>query len=339
MQADPGAIAVGLILTLTLAAISFAVVEQSVRSGLQRYGNVFSIVALASIVAVAGFASRYSSRHAGDRQLPEQVAVAEQALYDWNPQREKCLLFAGLDMPRCRYGNEAGSLAVILYGDSHANAIATAVAAALPNRDSYVEEWSYASCPSIFGATLKGNDRPCTEFNEWAKTELTKLPANIPVIIANRFSSYPLGDEDMAGPQIHFEQETGPTFLDDYEQHFVSTICEISKSRQVFLMRPVPEMPYDVPTFLARSLMLRDNVVAGVPRSDYDTRHSFVFGVQDEAAKQCGAKILDTPQYLCDGATCPANGDDGIYYFDGSHLSEVGNKRLTPMFSQVFSAP
>ena len=57
---------------------------------------------------------------------------------------------------------------------------------------------------------------------------------------------------------------------------------------------------------------------------------------QDEAARRCGAVILDPTVYLCDQEYCYGSRNLFPLYRDDDHLSEYGNKQLVPIFRQVF---
>lgn len=58
--------------------------------------------------------------------------------------------------------------------------------------------------------------------------------------------------------------------------------------------------------------------------------------MQDAAAERCGARILDPLPYLCADGYCPSAEGGRPIYRDGDHFSEFGNRRLVPMFRQVF---
>ncbi|WP_027682683.1 acyltransferase family protein [Rhizobium leguminosarum] len=338
---SPAVISAGILSSLVLGAISYQVIERPTMALLRPSGTIVNIAAISVAVLAGTYLAGSTYRSSVNRPIPAGVKQAEEAAYDFNPRRDDCLLFKGLEMPRCRYGDANGKLQAIVYGDSHADAIVTAVAAVQPS-GGYVEEWSYASCPTIFEVNLVINDRPCPQFNEWARERMKTLPPGIPIVIVNRFASYPLGDEGLDRPYIYFSRMVStpdPDFISEYQRHLVATMCEIAAERPVYLLRPVPEMPYSVPSFLARSAMLSNVVSAGIKRAAYNERTKIVDEAQDIASSQCGVNILDTSRYLCTASTCAANDGVAAFYFDNSHLSEAGNRKLVPMFAQVFKRP
>jgi hypothetical protein len=70
----------------------------------------------------------------------------------------------------------------------------------------------------------------------------------------------------------------------------------------------------------------------------YHQRHAFIWTAQDKTAATCGACILNPVPYLCDYSSCDG-ADAGVpRYYDDNHLSETGNRKLIPMFVDIFSS-
>ncbi|MNR54956.1 hypothetical protein D3C85_1752370 [compost metagenome] len=61
-----------------------------------------------------------------------------------------------------------------------------------------------------------------------------------------------------------------------------------------------------------------------------------ILEAQDQAAKQCGVKLLDPTPYLCSAGMCWGSENLKPLYMDDNHLSETGNKKLVPMFKLMF---
>jgi hypothetical protein len=208
-------------------------------------------------------------------------------------------------------------------------------------------DWSYVSCPTILGLHVI-SDSPaenCYAFNQWAAKKVGSYDKHIPLIIINRTSAYAFGQhnikEKMNIPLSYFNKKSSvitEEFLNEYKSQLVKTACQLAKDRDVFITRPIPEMMDNVPTTMSRAMMFGKPVPQiSISLEEYHQRHDFVWKAQDEAARQCGVKILDPLPYLCHDGRCWGSKDGRPLYYDDDHLSEYGNKLLVPMFKQVWA--
>ena len=53
------------------------------------------------------------------------------------------------------------------------------------------------------------------------------------------------------------------------------------------------------------------------------------------SAQKCGVKVLDPAKILCKTGQCLSEYKGRPIYRDGDHMSEYGNKLLSPMFKEV----
>ena len=206
---------------------------------------------------------------------------------------------------------------------------------------------SYTSCPTIFDVRQPRADLHCAAFNEWALAQMAAVPATVPVIIVNRASAYAFGnryDAHEPQPAIHFDSglrtpDKGYSqFLQEFSQRLTAGACRIAATRPVYLLRPIPEMPADVPRTLARAAQLGRPLDMTTPLATYHQRHALVWAAQDKAQADCGAHVLDPLPHLCANGACPAMDGAVPRYYDDNHLSESGNKRLVSLFMQVVGA-
>ncbi len=342
--AQPVAIAAGLALTLALGDLSYRLIETPARVGLDRLPRGWGVAALAGVVAlvaVPGLGVAAKQGVAG-RLAPEIERVSAEAL-NFNPRRTECNLNTGVESPSCVYGGQR--IGAIVVGDSHANALVTAVAAALPDAAQGVMEWSYSACPTLQGAHLQqASPRRCSEFVDWTLRQLKAVPAATPVVVINRHGQYVFGDivDDAhpSTPWIYFTKRYAtpePAFKKEYTDRLVAMACRLAKDHPVYLVRPVPEMDRDVPS-TARAMVWGERREVGITLASYHRRHDFIWAAQDAARDQCGARILDPLPYLCEDGMCHGSRDGRPLYFDDDHMSEYGNKLLVPMFAEVFGA-
>lgn len=238
---------------------------------------------------------------------------------------------------------------MVLVGDSHASMLLTAVRDALPDqtRDGMLAA-SYTSCQTLFDAHKTNPQLKCREFNQYLLDRLGPLPADVPVLVSNRLSAAALGDHRVdqpthGVPSLYFEDgpvaKVTPEFVERVRKSIVDSACSLAAERPVYWLRPLPEMPVDVPRWMARQALIHgqppDVLIA---RTDFDDRHNLVNSALDQAAEQCGIHVLDPAPYLCDEHQCDGSRDGRPLYYDVHHLSEFGNKTLVPLFKPLFES-
>ena len=349
-QADPKAIAVGVLMTLVMGHFSYRLVETSASYRLVKLQQVWGAAALAGaaiVVVTAGALVRLNDGVAG-RFSPEIEAVAAEK-NNYRPRREECHLLSGIASPSCMFGGS--ELRAISLGDSHAGMIVTALAAAAPQPNGGVMEWSYSYCSTVFGvhpapSTKRGSAYHCDRFLEWVKEKVERIPGDVPIVITNRTTQSVFGPVDTAGPnasanipEVYFTNvydTATPEFLAEFSKQLVDTACYFAKSRPVYMVRPIPEMPGNVSIAMTRAMVWGQQNEVSISLAQYHQRHAFVWAAQDNARKRCGIKILDPLPYLCADGRCHGTKNGRPLYSDDNHLSEFGNKLLVPMFAEVF---
>lgn len=350
LRNDPIAIAAGLCITLILGQISYRMIELTalkrlgklthLRSGAATACLVFLVVMPSAAVRLDnGVPSRLSF------EVQKKIAILSKAAIDNNPRRDECHPIDSGMSPSCIHGGK--NIRVVLVGDSHANAIVSGLAAAVPQKNDGVMEWTYNACPFIQGIrSRKLPDNKCGAFVEWAIQKLGDVPRDVPVVIVNRHSGYTLGpnevDTKVNSPTYYFTKPyltAEPAFLKDYTDHLTDTACQIAKMRTVYLVRPIPEMGINIPTTMARALMRTGEVDFYITFDEYQKRQDLIWKAQDIARDKCGVKILDPLPYLCNEGRCYGAKNGIPVYYDDDHLNEFGNKLLVPMFSVIFKKP
>ncbi|MFD2407584.1 SGNH hydrolase domain-containing protein [Azorhizophilus paspali] len=234
-------------------------------------------------------------------------------------------------------------------GDSHADAVVTAAQAALPGSQQGIRFRAAPLCLPVFGAheVEKKHAAPCLALKRSLKAELADASSDVPVIVINRTSVYAMGynetfeGEETGRPLVFFSlpaDRASPEYLEEFRRHYLATACEIAGHRPLFLMRPIPEMAIDVPHSMAKAMLIGAPREISITLAEYHARHAFVWGLQDEAHEQCGARILNPLPYLCDDKACHASRNGRPLYADDDHLSEYGNRLLVPMFAKAFAS-
>ena len=347
---NPWAIGAALLLTALLGHLSYEWVEKNSRRLLEKLRMSHAAVSLALAVTAVSIPAIADWRLQGvvGRFAPAiEIAAAESN--NFNPRREDCFLDKGYSSPSCVVGGEAWK--VIELGDSHVNATISSLAQAQISGEAGVVWWAYSGCvfvpgvkTSPFGTFAKrGESYQCPAFVNWAEQQLAIAPRSVPVVIIGRYALAAWGYNERHSaekiPEVYFSriyERTAPEFLDEFAQHITQSACQLSKHRTVYMVRPIPEMGFNVPQTLSRRMIFGLNEDMFIPFESYWQRNAWVWAAQDAARDQCGIKILDPIPYLCHDGRCYGSLNGRPLYSDDDHLSEFGNKLLLPMFAEVY---
>ena len=204
---------------------------------------------------------------------------------------------------------------------------------------------AYTGCPTVGEQVrMKGKlwyrKQLCGRFNAFLLEQLASIPSRIPVILLNRYAAYMYGTErpgsrEDAHPLVYFADQAADSpgdIRNAFRRHFGEMVCTIADHHPVYLVAPIPEMPVDVPRAVARAILhgRAPHVFTTVP--GYHERQQTVLRMLQQAARSCGARILDPVPYLCSAGQCRGHEGNKPLYIDTNHLSERGSARLTALF-------
>lgn len=310
-------------LSFLLGWLSWILIEQPGKNVLnQRSVAAFWAIVFACVGITWGYSHLVKSDIITSRPDPQVDQIAAQANnknYAADPKTHMSY-----------YGT--GAATAIIIGDSHAEATATALAEAAKDLGSVVGI-TYSGCPTLANADLLESNR-CGKFNRSLSKKLQAYPGDVPVVIVNRLTHY------AENKLVKFK--TGPqdekNYLHQYADSIVKMACTLNRNHPVWLVNPIPEMGVDVPRTLSHRLMTNQKTQdILISLADYQKRNSAIIQAQQQAAEQCGVRVLDPTPYLCSMGRCMGSRNLEPRYFDDNHLSETGNKSLVPMFKQIFA--
>ncbi len=348
-ETRPLVVVAGILLTLMLGHLSFLLVESKLRYRLAKTRRLQAAGVLAvamGVVATAGVAVWLQQGVNGRFSQPVERAAAEAS--NFNPRKAACHATKGAVSPSCVYGGPETK--AVLVGDSHADAVVSALDQSRADAHSGLVQWTYSGCLYLPGmkntAAFEASMNPghdCTGFNSWVNARLNQLPAEIAVVIVGRYAGSGLGPDEKKlerdVPTVYFSKAypvATPTFLKEFSNKMVANVCELAEKRTVYMMRPIPEMGMNVPKIMSRRIALGKVTDISISLADYWRRNGWVWAAQDAAHRACGVKILNPLPYLCRNGRCYGSQGGKPLYFDDDHLSETGNKLLVPMFGEVF---
>lgn len=303
--------------SLVLAHLSFHFVEAPTHHYLvskktKTQAHILILAALAAIIPAAGILT--IQQH--NRIAPEINLAASEAS-NRNQKAFDCRyrLFNN-SILGCVFGKK--TVNAILVGDSHSEAVASALEVSATKENSgYIYYGGAHGCPTLDDSDKMKNK--CINYNLLINEKIKALPTSIPLIIIN--TSW---DEIFTN--------------DEFKDRLTKTVCSYTSSgRIVYLNRPIPSMPVNVPNTMSRAMLFGRNITPiKTSLTEYFNVNQKVWDAQDEVVAKCGALILDPLPYLCDEKYCYGSRDNRPLYFDSGHLSEYGNKFIAPMFDKVF---
>lgn len=335
----------GMGLALVLSTLSYYLTEQTTRAWIGRR-SFWIATASVSLIALLPASAGAFVRFVPDLQTRHTLSAnpsAPLAQNDKNPRRDECHKQGKVPGPMCSFGGP--KLAAIALGDSHSISIVSAIQQSLPSDDLHVLSLSSSGCRTLRSAKSRNKKHRCRAYNKWAITKLSEFPKTVPVIITNRTSAALFGrNEDAIGdrnPLIYYgsnpSKHSHQTLLEKYRADQISTLCEIAATRPTYVVQPIPEMGVNVPQISDRRARFGLRAEVSIERSRYDKRHQYVRETLQDAAKQCGVRLLDPASILCASGKCRGTQDRDILYYDDDHISETGNKYLAPLFKSIWS--
>ncbi|MDE1151579.1 MAG: acyltransferase family protein [Micavibrio sp.] len=332
----------GILASLALGGISYAVIETPAREKMPKVSLPRAFAGFAVLLAVIG---GMGLGLAAAKGLPARVSARINAIDQASSdkyQLEKDCHFSqdSVTTRHCTVG-KGNDVQFALWGDSHAGAISSAVAAAAQGKGLLYLSF----CPTMFGVETSAVKKAhCAKFNDMIFNDIKQLPKNIPLIIINRYSNY-LQNRDKDPQKNHdlfYAGKPAPANANDaaaqYRSTLTKTLCTIAADRKLYVVKPIPEMEQDVPKTLARRLMAHGTANdMSVDMPQYESRNRDALAALDAAQKGCGVTLLDPAPALCTHGKCAGSDNLKPLYFDSNHLNEWGNKRLVPMLAPVFN--
>jgi peptidoglycan/LPS O-acetylase OafA/YrhL len=340
-----------LVVTFILAVLSWRYIETPFRNRrfLQHKGSVFAGSLAASVVVVLsglmvihnnGFPGRYSFTQSADLQAGDP---------EWNywmtcRYRES---YPAAHDGLCRIGKEGGKASFIIWGDSHARALASAVNASAIRNASTGLLASLSACPPLQEIERPGR-HACYDYNQSILNYVLRHPEIDTVILAARWAISTQGSryKHEAGDPVELvdvssrEQHSGsnPELFAAGLRRTIRTLQEAGK--EVVLVRPVPEVGYDVPAanYIARITGRDVNRMIAPGVDEYVTRNKQVLAIFSRLQKDLSVATVDPAALLCDDKYCRVALQDGTaLYRDDDHLSTYGSRYVSSAFDQVFS--
>jgi peptidoglycan/LPS O-acetylase OafA/YrhL len=342
-KSNPLWIVGGLILTLLLGGLSYKYIEKTSSLIIQKFSIKTSLILISALViTIATLALAVKIKNGFNGRIPAHIDEVFNEQLNRNPLIKECHDWVNTKPPECIYGGP--TVHAIIIGDSHAAAIVRTAERALNNSNLGILEWTSSSCPTILDVDRL--DYPsCRKLNDHARSNINKYTSSVPLIIVSRTSFYFHGqNEDSYIPDdfkaINFQQETSSEkkYHIAVSEGITDTACFFAKNRDVYIMKPIPELKANVPKVMGRSLLTKGKATqVSITKKEYINRNKLANNAISIAKQKCGIKVLDPAPYLCDNNHCYGSKENLPIYTDDDHLSERGANLLLPLFKEIFN--
>jgi peptidoglycan/LPS O-acetylase OafA/YrhL len=278
----------------------------------------------AGAMATDGFPGRFSG----------EARFLLNARDDFWKKRDAC------DEKMCRVGVSSTPETFILWGDSHAGALAP-VFERLALTDNLAGAVAFHSgCAPLLELKRYGvKPQDCTEFGNsvigYIKTHHIRN-----VFLHGRWGLYTEAVRPEQGPPALLTPDLRPEEnYAEFEKLVRSTLAELrSLDVNVVIIASVPEVGKDVPTTLALVAMSGKPMKLAPRRDEFIKRQARAFQVLRSAANDYSAQIVYPHETLCDSSECAVVKEQWPLYSDDDHLSVHGAMDLSPMLEPLLKA-
>jgi peptidoglycan/LPS O-acetylase OafA/YrhL len=316
--------------SVALAVLSWAVVERPFRDRRRvRPAAVFATAGVGA-AAAAAFAGVTVLTDGAPGRLPPDVAATAAATTDGNPLRDACVNRSD-PADYCRLGLTDGPADFLVWGDSHADALMPAFAAAadatgLPGRIAI-----RTGCPPILGVRRDVRRwRACVAHNDAVIAHLRESDEARTVFLVARWAIHETGFPPGGGGAPVRLLDIDPAASDTAEgsafaRGLARTVAAIRETgREVILVGSAPELDWSAPLAVAAAQWRGAPIPSGPDLAAVRARNADVdaaFAVL--AAADPGVTVASLADRLCAPACALADRGAPLYR-DDNHLSRHG---------------
>lgn len=332
----------GIPLSILLGFLSYQFIEKIKFPRYSSWKKVHKVIPFYIFLVTLGVGYTIKKLDGVISRLPEAGQIAHNEMRNSNPYECK-----NSELYECIIGNPNNIKAIII-GDSHADSLTTALASTFNLQSQGIISITTSSCPLVADMKFYDEKSPCPQINKKRLNLInSKKYQDIPVILAGRYVLYLMGevdreriDRDNSRPLIYFENNLEPskkTRLNEFEKSFTKTMCHISKHNPVYVVQPIPELGFNAPKRIVKNTFYNLQEKTSIPYKYYLNRSEKIREIISRSAAKCDVEVLDPTKILCKEGQCISEYKGRPIYRDGDHLSEYGNKLLTPMFKEALN--
>ena len=331
-----------------LSTLSWRFIERPFRqkNTLKGYG-IFQFAAISMVLTLAGGFVIYLNGGFPERFSSEQVNIDQAADVQWK-NWSKCdldinNLSASLEL--CPIGAGTGAPSFLLWGDSHARALATSIQISASQAEIAGVTAYTSGCAPLLGVDREGQ-KPCGEFNAAIINYIQEHPNLETVILASRWALSAEGTRyknEEGKKLILINESANPAGTGTNAELFKTGLDQtvnklLGMNRKVVIVTQVPEIGYDVPSAFSIAIRTgRDlNKIIAPSLDEYISRNVVVTNTIKSITAKSNIQIVDPSRALCSGERCLVIINDHPLYRDDDHLSTFGAQYIAHIFDSVF---
>jgi peptidoglycan/LPS O-acetylase OafA/YrhL len=343
----PLEIATVLALSAGLAVVTWRYVEQPWRRrATPRPARALALTLSPLLAFVALGAALFLTHGLPTRLSPAARQAANIENTDVNPRRQACFTNLKPVAPNgCRYGaaTDAKDYDVLVWGDSHADAVTPGVVDWATARGWSVREATHGGCPPVVDARSmqpkRGELTGCRASTRQAMDEIAADPKLKLIVLSARWALYD-GDKpyyDTGNPPHRMLDARAPGDrvypLDEALVRTLAAIRATGTRAQVVVLGPVPELTFS-PSYcvaMARHLWRPEwkcwDAPAALPLA---RAHPAEAAIARALAGAPRVRTFSPSGRLCTETSCVTVLRRRVLYFDDDHLSATGARMLVP---------
>ncbi|MBL0314132.1 MAG: acyltransferase [Holophagaceae bacterium] len=345
------------LLSLPLGYLSWRWIEQPVRTAKLKPWPLVGAWATLSLSFLA-LAMVFERTGGFSKELPPE-ALRLLAYGDHiNPNKDVDFQHPDPTRPRL-YGEASKPPKLVLWGDSHALAIAGAMGEAAQQHGLSFRFYGQAGYCPLAGMSRLGASTTQKKYNEEVLRILESDTTVEKVVLVGRWS-VPIkgqtgkGLPDEVSPSqsnndknvVLITQEDGTPFASAqaaetaYAGYITNTVNRLLRAgKTVFLVYPIPEVGYHVPQSLAQEIINGRNPanLAAPAQAVFFERQAFVLHAFDELPEDPALVRLKPHEILISGGRIRLMANNQPLYGDDNHLSQEGATLLNPLFEKIFT--
>ena len=339
-------------ISFVIAHLSWRFVESPFRAKRRNFSRnqIFAFASGATVVMLA-LGATIDVRDGLPSRVSPEVAVAAAGAFDADVAfRRRCSNFSPAQVSKdvlCRIGsNHRAPPTFVLWGDSHADALASVVSNVARDAGQTGLFAGSGGCAPLLGVSRTASRAfPCESFNDRVVDLIRGDETLSTVILVSRWVLTADGrrylNESGADASVRDSQSHEVGLAENravFRRGLERTLAALRDAgKRVVVVGPVPEIGFDVPTTLARNLWFKRGFEIEPARDAFLARQRFVLDTLNELQHRFAFVLIEPHELLCDAARCSVGTGDRPLYVDDNHLSITGAATLRALFAPVFS--